>query len=102
MDDVFLESFFELLEARKLLAAEKFVLHVAEQLLSRTVVYAVALAGHALDAADRAPMAENESHHGTPRRPQGDPKATPRPAVVQWKITSESRGIGWGCNRKAL
>ena len=54
------------------------------------------------NAADSVPTTENESHHGTPRRLRGNPKATPRPAVVQWEVTSESRGIGWGCNRKAL
>ncbi len=74
MDDVFLESFFELLEARELLAAEKFVLHVAEQLLSRTVVYAIALAGHALDAAESRPGKKTSPTMG----PQGDPKATLR------------------------
>ena len=49
VDYVFLELLLELLEALESLASEEFIFHVAEQLLGRAVVYAVALARHALD-----------------------------------------------------
>ena len=48
MDDVGLQVALEAGEVRPLPAAEELVLEVAEDLLGRRVVQAVALAGHAL------------------------------------------------------
>ena len=51
MDDVGLKVALEVGEVRSLPAAEELVLEVAEDLLGRRVVQAVALAGHALQDA---------------------------------------------------
>ena len=51
MDDVRLEPLLELLEALEALPAEELVLDMAEDLLGRAVVDAVALSRHALDDA---------------------------------------------------
>ena len=48
MDDVFVQVSLEVFEARPFSSAKELVLHMAEHLLRRAVVDAVALPGHAL------------------------------------------------------
>ena len=80
MDDVFVQIFLEVLEAKPLPSTEEFILYMAEHLLRRAVVDAVALPGHAL-------------HHAGLLQPLAPPGLPVLPAHVRVQYRPGALGL---------
>lgn len=80
MDDVFVEVSLEVFEAGPFPPPEELVLHVAEHLLGRPVVDAVALPGHAL-------------HHAGPLQPAAPPGLLVLPAHIGVQYRAGTLGL---------